>query len=150
MVKAYPAEFCDVQAGLEELTGVGLRLGVLTNGATEQEHAKVAALGLAGWFEIVITGEELRVSKTDPMSYLTARDRFRCRQGMWSVSAMFPTTTSRLLRRPAYECADRPKLSCEAENICRPHLLEASVPDQLTDCLDYRPVKAHRASLTHR
>ena len=68
--------FDDVVPALDELAAAGLRLGVLTNGATSQQNAKVEALGFGGRSEFVVTGEDLGVAKPDPMSYLTACDRF--------------------------------------------------------------------------
>lgn len=68
--------FDDVGSALDDLTASGLRLGVLTNGATAQQNAKVEALGLAGRFEFVATAQELGVAKPNPMSYLAACDRF--------------------------------------------------------------------------
>jgi putative hydrolase of the HAD superfamily len=47
----------DVSDLLDRLCGLGLRLGVLTDGPVASQAAKAAALGLARWFEpILITG----------------------------------------------------------------------------------------------
>ena len=63
---AYP----DAQPALEVARGNGWRIGVLTNGSTLQQNAKLAAIGLAGLVDVVCTSESLAVSKPDPQAYL--------------------------------------------------------------------------------
>lgn len=68
--------FPDVEETLAALASRGVRVGILTNGATAQQHAKLAALGLADRFEFVITTEDLGIAKPHPDSYLAACRRF--------------------------------------------------------------------------
>ena len=63
--------FDDVEAGVATLEQHGLLVAVLTNGAEEQQNAKVAAIGLAGRVGRVFTSEGLGAAKPDPSTYLT-------------------------------------------------------------------------------
>jgi putative hydrolase of the HAD superfamily len=58
--RAHPPEIAlanGVRDTLDRLAGMGLRLGVLSDGPVESQSAKVAALGLERWFEpIILTG----------------------------------------------------------------------------------------------
>jgi putative hydrolase of the HAD superfamily len=63
---AYP----DAQPALEVARSNGWRIGVLTNGSTLQQNAKLQAIGLAGSVDVVCTSESLGVSKPDPAAYL--------------------------------------------------------------------------------
>jgi putative hydrolase of the HAD superfamily len=62
---AYP----DARPALEVARSNGWRVGVLTNGSTRQQNAKVAAIGLADLIDVVCTSEALGVSKPDPLAY---------------------------------------------------------------------------------
>ncbi|TCO30142.1 putative hydrolase of the HAD superfamily [Kribbella steppae] len=63
---AYP----DARPALEVARSNGLEVGVLTNGSTTQQNAKLAAIGLADLVDVVCTSESLGVSKPDPQAYL--------------------------------------------------------------------------------
>lgn len=63
--------FDDVEEALQGLSDLRLRVAVLTNGATAQRHAKIAAVGLEGRLGPVLTAEDLGASKPDPSTYLT-------------------------------------------------------------------------------
>ncbi|MFG1815854.1 HAD family hydrolase [Kribbella sp. NPDC049174] len=63
---AYP----DARLALEVARSNGWRVGVLTNGSTKQQNAKLAAIGLADLVDVVCTSESLGVSKPDPQAYL--------------------------------------------------------------------------------
>lgn len=62
---AYP----DARAALEVARSNGWRIGVLTNGSTQQQNAKLRAIGLAELVDAVCTSESLGVSKPDPLAY---------------------------------------------------------------------------------
>ncbi|WP_410785927.1 HAD family hydrolase [Kribbella sp. C-35] len=62
---AYP----DARPALEVARGNGWRIGVLTNGSTKQQNAKLQAIGLADLIDVVCTSEALGVSKPDPLAY---------------------------------------------------------------------------------
>lgn len=61
--------FDDVQESLEEISRLPLITAVLTNGTQEQQHAKLKAVGLEGWFAHVFTAEGLGAAKPDPTTY---------------------------------------------------------------------------------
>jgi putative hydrolase of the HAD superfamily len=63
---AYP----DARPALEVARSNGWRIGVLTNGSTTQQNAKLSAIGLADLVDAVCTSESLGVSKPDPRAYL--------------------------------------------------------------------------------
>ncbi|MFI6673659.1 HAD family hydrolase [Kribbella sp. NPDC050470] len=63
---AYP----DAKPALEVARRNGLRIGILTNGSTKQQNAKLTAIGLADLIDVVCTSESLGVSKPDPQAYL--------------------------------------------------------------------------------
>jgi putative hydrolase of the HAD superfamily len=63
---AYP----DARPALEVARGNGWRIGVLTNGNTVQQNAKLAAIGLADLIDVVCTSEALGLSKPAPEAYL--------------------------------------------------------------------------------
>lgn len=62
---AYP----DARPALEVARSNGWRIGVLTNGSTLQQNAKLDAIGLADLIDVVCTSESLGVSKPDPLAY---------------------------------------------------------------------------------
>ena len=68
--------FSDVGETLAILDARDVRVGILTNGAREQQGAKLVAIGLAGRFEFVLTTEDLGVAKPHPVAYLAACQRF--------------------------------------------------------------------------
>jgi putative hydrolase of the HAD superfamily len=72
-LQAYEASwfgFDDVEAGVAALERHGVLVAVLTNGAEDQQNAKVKALGLAGRVGRVFTAEGLGAAKPDPATYL--------------------------------------------------------------------------------
>jgi putative hydrolase of the HAD superfamily len=62
---AYP----DARPALEVARGNGWRIGVLTNGSTRQQNAKLKKIGLADLIDVVCTSEGLGFSKPDPRAY---------------------------------------------------------------------------------
>lgn len=64
-------KFDDVDPVLTELTSRGLRTAVLTNGATEQQTAKLRAVGLGHLLDTGFTAEAIGVAKPDPQAYLS-------------------------------------------------------------------------------
>ncbi|GAA1604948.1 MULTISPECIES: HAD family hydrolase [Kribbella] len=61
--------FPDARPTLEVARGNGWRIGVLTNGNTVQQNAKLKAIGLAELVDVVCASESLGVSKPDPLAY---------------------------------------------------------------------------------
>ena len=62
--------FLDARPALEVARSNGWRIGVLTNGSTPQQNAKLAAIGLAGLVDVVCCSDGLGVSKPAPEAYL--------------------------------------------------------------------------------
>lgn len=63
--------FDEVGAALASITAAALPVAVLTNGSTEQQNAKIEAIGLQGRVGPVFTAEQLGVAKPDPSTYVT-------------------------------------------------------------------------------
>lgn len=63
--------FPDVEAALTAIADAGLAVGLLTNGVPEQQHAKLAAIGVAGRVGPVVTAGELGMAKPRPEVFHT-------------------------------------------------------------------------------
>ncbi|GAA1606516.1 HAD family hydrolase [Kribbella sancticallisti] len=61
--------FPDARPALEVARSNGWRIGVLTNGSTRQQNAKLEAIGLAELVDVVSTSEQLGFSKPAPQAY---------------------------------------------------------------------------------
>jgi putative hydrolase of the HAD superfamily len=61
--------FPDAHPALEVARGNGWRVGVLTNGSTVQQHAKLERIGLAQLVDVVCTSESLGCSKPAVQAY---------------------------------------------------------------------------------
>jgi putative hydrolase of the HAD superfamily len=64
---------------LREMRSAGLRLGIVTNGHTRMQSAKVESLGLAPLVDAVVISETFGVKKPDPRIYEEALRRLSCR-----------------------------------------------------------------------
>ncbi|TDC69050.1 HAD family hydrolase [Actinomadura sp. GC306] len=67
--------FPEVRSALEALAERGLRLGVITNGDTGQQHAKVERMGLAGLLRHVVASSETGIAKPAVGIFRTACTR---------------------------------------------------------------------------
>ena len=67
--------FIDAPAALEQLRGIGLRLGVLTQSAAEAADAVLRFAGLRDRIEVVISAPESGAFKPDPRPYRMALER---------------------------------------------------------------------------
>jgi 2-haloacid dehalogenase len=67
--------FIDAPAALEQLRGIGLRLGVLTQSAAPAADAVLRFAGLRDRIETVISAPESGAFKPDPRPYRMARER---------------------------------------------------------------------------
>lgn len=63
----YATIYPGVEDGLRSLRGQGLRLACITNKATAFTLPLLATSGLAPWFEMVVCGDTLPLSKPDPL-----------------------------------------------------------------------------------
>jgi len=59
---------------LSTLRQEGLRLGLVTNGATASQRAKIAGLGMAGYFDAILISEAEGLRKPDPRIFQRALD----------------------------------------------------------------------------
>jgi putative hydrolase of the HAD superfamily len=78
-LRAYEASwrpFDDVDDALGRIAAAGLAVAVLTNGTIEQQHDKIARVGLAGRVGPIYTVEDLGVAKPDPAAFRTACERW--------------------------------------------------------------------------
>lgn len=55
---------------LEQLKSRNVRLGIVSNGSTQAQHAKIDHSGLAPYFDSIIVSETFGVKKPDPSIYL--------------------------------------------------------------------------------
>ena len=74
LMSSMPA-FIDAPAALEQLRGIGLRLGVLTQSAAEAADAVLRFAGLRDRIEVVISAPESGAFKPDPRPYRMALER---------------------------------------------------------------------------
>ena len=74
LMSTMPA-FIDAPAALEQLRGIGLRLGVLTQSAAEAADAVLRFAGLRDRIETVISAPESGAFKPDPRPYRMALER---------------------------------------------------------------------------
>ncbi|WP_438297709.1 HAD family hydrolase [Streptomyces sp. HUAS TT7] len=62
----------DVLEGLEQLRAAGWRLGILTNGASDIQRAKIAAAGLTEAVDAVVISEEIGARKPEKDAFQVA------------------------------------------------------------------------------
>ncbi len=74
--RASYALFDDVPPALGALAEAGLATAVLTNGTIEQQHDKIARVGLTGRLGPVYTVEDLGVAKPDPAAFRLVCERW--------------------------------------------------------------------------
>jgi 2-haloacid dehalogenase len=74
LLSSMPA-YLDAPAALEQLRGVGLRLGVLTQSAAEAADAVLGFSGLRDRIEMVLSAPESGAFKPDPRPYRMAVER---------------------------------------------------------------------------
>jgi 2-haloacid dehalogenase len=72
-LKAWP----DVTPALRRLKEAGLRLGFLSNFSHEMLAANIKSAGLEGYFEQVLSTDQVRAFKPDPRSYEMGVDAFK-------------------------------------------------------------------------
>ncbi|MBL0121260.1 MAG: phosphoglycolate phosphatase [Betaproteobacteria bacterium] len=72
------APFAGVIDGLEALRDKGLRLGCVTNKAEKFTLPLLAKTGLAGYFEITLSGDSLPEKKPHPLPLIHAAEFFAC------------------------------------------------------------------------
>ena len=68
--------FDGVIAGLDAMKAAGYRLGCITNKLAQYTEPLLAGIGLAGYFELVLSGDSLPEKKPHPMPLLHAAEFF--------------------------------------------------------------------------
>ena len=66
---------------LRSLTEVGIRLGVVTNGSTLTQPAKIAQLEIGEYFSTVVISEAVQFEKPDPRIFRSALEQMGCLAG---------------------------------------------------------------------
>jgi beta-phosphoglucomutase len=62
---------------LDQLCGCGVRMALATSAGKHRVLRTLEELGLARYFEIVVTGDDVRAGKPDPAIYLLAAERMQ-------------------------------------------------------------------------
>ena len=70
--------FDGVIVGLEAMKSAGFRLGCITNKLALYTEPLLKGIGLAKYFEIVLSGDTLPEKKTAPLAFATCRKIFWC------------------------------------------------------------------------
>lgn len=65
-------KFDDVDPTLAAIAATPLKIAVLSNGTSDQQNAKLKAVGLLDYVGPVITAEDLGIAKPNPATYLAA------------------------------------------------------------------------------
>lgn len=123
-----------VKGMLDDLTGRGAGIGIISNGLSEHQRAKIGVLGLGHWFHdpYILISEEAGMSKPDPEIFHTAERQMGCSKNeAWYVGDSFAddvTGASRAgwktvwmnrRRRPLPEGDVRPDRIAESEEELR-------------------------------
>ncbi len=72
-----PLLFADVIKSLRQFSALGFRLGIVTNGSSASQRAKLEHSGLHNEVETWVISEELGVKKPDPLIYLEVAHRLK-------------------------------------------------------------------------
>ena len=65
----------DTSDTLKALRHQGKRLGIITNGKSERQRAKIDALGIGDLFDVILVSEEIGLRKPDPRIFLLAVEK---------------------------------------------------------------------------
>jgi FMN phosphatase YigB (HAD superfamily) len=68
IAEAYPGKFVlghDVECGLTKLRAAGWRLGIVTNGTTREQNAKIDSAGLRTRVDVIVDSESAGIRKPD-------------------------------------------------------------------------------------
>jgi putative hydrolase of the HAD superfamily len=64
--------FDDVRPAIDELRAGGVRLALITNGASDTQRTRLASLGIDEWFDIVVISSEIGAVKPDGAVFASA------------------------------------------------------------------------------
>ena len=80
------ALFNDVPELLKSAKRAGVKLALVTNGASDTQREKLCALAIEHWFDAVVISGEVGVAKPDPAAFEIALSRLAVpREGVWHV-----------------------------------------------------------------
>ena len=74
--KAWP----DVRPALEKLKSAGIRMGFLSNFTREMLQSNIRTSGLDGFFEEILSTDQVKAFKPDPRAYQMGIDAFKLRR----------------------------------------------------------------------
>lgn len=78
--------FDDVPGFLALVKQAGIRLALITNGASDTQREKLCALDIERWFDAVVISGEVGVAKPDPAAFEIALTELAApRDGVWHV-----------------------------------------------------------------
>lgn len=84
--------FDDVLQLFTSVRRAGIRLALITNGASDTQREKLRVLGLEHWFETIVMSGEVRVAKPDPSIFDLALDRLSVApEDVWHVGDSLTT-----------------------------------------------------------
>ena len=116
---AYCRPPADLFPTLERLRGVGLRLGVVTNGEVPIQAHTLAGLGLTQAFDTIVISENEGIHKPDPEIFRRAISRLDVGRGQRSMSETIRRQTSPVPSgRPAGDLDGERLLSAAAGRRC--------------------------------
>ncbi|MTJ82560.1 MAG: haloacid dehalogenase type II [Telmatospirillum sp.] len=80
LMEAYlsPAAYADVRETLDRLRGADRRLAILSNGSPTMLTAATKAAGLGGYFDAILSVEQVGIFKPHPTTYRLVPDHFDC------------------------------------------------------------------------
>lgn len=62
---------------LASLRAAGMRVGLATSAGHRRAHGTLAELGLSNYFDAIVTGDDVTLSKPDPLIYRIAAERLQ-------------------------------------------------------------------------
>lgn len=72
----------EAKPAVEALHGMGMRLGVITNGVAEVQYGKLDAIGLRPLFEVILISSVEGISKPDPVIFQRAAEQLSLPEGV--------------------------------------------------------------------
>lgn len=67
--------FDDARELIDAITDTPIPVALITNGASDTQRAKLAAMGIHDWFDVLVISGETGIAKPDPSAFAPAVDR---------------------------------------------------------------------------